>query len=764
MKRKFAIILSSLIVIASCVTTSTYAWFAMNNKIDVADTQMNLVTSYFHCGSGTEDDPYVITRPIHLYNLSELYDKLDGFADNEHYFQLGYDLDNSGSLKFYDYNSTGIISNSYSTTLNMDMYDSILSIGSEEKPFKAHFAGNGLTIDNLTIGGNGIFEYVSSGATIDSVYFDDLSINVDHGGFTGYLASQVEDGKSFTNVYTNNSTLNNGVMDVQSDWGIFGYCDNAASLQSFINKVNGQGDGNDWGGSIRMKDMYNRLYDIADNYAATNNNYAFEKDIVTKADGTTFERNALTGYAYTYRDREEGSFVFTRYSANAGPLSNYMYLNGGTRYHQYVQTESQVSGGYKISYDGHYLGVNGINIVDAETPWVYENNYLYLYIDGQQYYLTHNLTLSTTTRETWTRYNNSRLYYTTSSWFTTTYHYITYDNGWTVKTTTTRNNSTQLTWTNSTYTKITENNNGADYMDYSGTNVTYFPLTTKEGSYGVAERNTGYVIAGSEDNTTAAYPDKTGDIRVSKYETSDINKSYSNGNFTNVYTISADMQTTTVNEKDYVKYSVSKNGLLDSINDGNIYGLHFMPANISQDHLVTAEYAMINGEEKTNYQMPASSIDFNLAEKGYINFFAGTYFSGNNSFFSLHHIERDENDAITSIKEIAEIYKSIDDKKDYIYKYTDNTYTDTITSDYSMAFSTARIKTQTSITTNAVYYFEIPVNAGEFALGSVDGGTGAYLMYLDLAANGDKDSGEEKLHLILLIIEVQTIHLNFVHL
>ena len=217
MKRKFAIILSSLIVIASCVTTSTYAWFAMNNKIDVADTQMNLVTSYFHCGSGTEDDPYVITRPIHLYNLSELYDKLDGFADNEHYFQLGYDLDNSGSLKFYDYNSTGIISNSYSTTLNMDMYDSILSIGSEEKPFKAHFAGNGLTIDNLTIGGNGIFEYVSSGATIDSVYFDDLSINVDHGGFTGYLASQVEDGKSFTNVYTNNSTLNNGVMDVQSD-------------------------------------------------------------------------------------------------------------------------------------------------------------------------------------------------------------------------------------------------------------------------------------------------------------------------------------------------------------------------------------------------------------------------------------------------------------------------------------------------------------------------------------------------------------------
>ena len=175
------------------------------------------------------------------------------------------------------------------------------------------------------------------------------------------------------------------------------------------------------------------------------------------------------------------------------------------------------------------------------------------------------------------------------------------------------------------------------------------------------------------------------------------------------------------------------------ITDGNVYGLHFMPANININHLVTADYTLINGEEKENYEMPASSIDFNLMEKGVINFFAGTYFSGNNSFFSLHHIERDENDEITSIKEIAEIYKSSSDRDPYIYKYTDNTYSDTLTSKYSLTFSTDRIKRQSSITTNAVYYFEIPVNAGEFALGSVDDGTGAYLMYLDIATNGGVD-------------------------
>jgi hypothetical protein len=37
--------------------------------------------------------------------------------------------------------------------------------------------------------------------------------------------------------------------------------------------------------------------------------------------------------------------------------------------------------------------------------------------------------------------------------------------------------------------------------------------------------------------------------------------------------------------------------------------------------------------------------------------------------------------------------------------------------------------------TSSAYYFEIPVNDGEYALGSVGGKKGAYLVYLDLAAN-----------------------------
>jgi len=756
MKARRKGIIASLIGTIGLALTSlslSFAWFRVaNDRLDIQETRGGIITQYFHCGDGSENNPFVITRPVHLYNMTELYDKLPGFSTENYHFQLGYDLNGNGSLEFYNYDDDGkIIEDSYSDSLNMSYYETFRPIGSEEKPFGGIFDGSNLTIDNLSVSGNGVsdigfFGYVTEEAEVKDLYLDNLEISVagavadahddhDTNAYVGYLAGHVDNARSFTNTYVNNCKISGQSVSTKNDWGYFGKCGNAATIEEFIMRAKGENAG--WGGSVNMQKMYDRLYDIADN-ATRHTDYVFEKDIVTKTDGTTFERDALTGYAYTYRSQKEGSFVFTRYSANNGPLSNYMYLNGGTRYHQIKQTETTHTGGQKISYNGHHFGVNGTTIADVDTTWEWQNNYLSVYIGDEHYYLTHNLTLSTTTQDTWTK-NGSRFYYTTSSWFTTNYHYLTYNNGWVINTTTSRNSATQLTWTTGSYTRIDESSNGTDYMDYSGTNVTYFPLVTNPDTYEVARKNTGYVIGGSEDNTTNAYPDKTGDIRVSKYSTSDISRSYSDGNLTTVYTINSNLQTTEIDADDYDKYSESKTEFLDMITGGNIYGLHFMPANININHLVTADYTMINGEEKTDYDMPASSIDFNVTEKGCINFFAGTYFSGNNSFFSLHHIERDDNDRITSIQEIAEIYKSTDETKDYIYKYTNGSYTATLTSDYSLTFSTARIKRQNSVTTDAVYYYEIPVNAGEFALGSVDGGTGAYLMYLDIATNGGID-------------------------
>ena len=126
----------------------------------------------------------------------------------------------------------------------------------------------------------------------------------------------------------------------------------------------------------------------------------------------------------------------------------------------------------------------------------------------------------------------------------------------------------------------------------------------------------------------------------------------------------------------YQKYDSSKekveNMLKKHSSANQVYGLHFMNNLVSKDNVVTAKYAQINTNVYSNYQLPASSIDFNLKERGFVNFFAGTYgnLSGEDttiidSFFSLHLIQRDSNNAITNIYEIDQILS--DGNQDHAY-------------------------------------------------------------------------------------------------
>ena len=197
-----------------------------------------------------------------------------------------------------------------------------------------------------------------------------------------------------------------------------------------------------------------------------------------------------------------------------------------------------------------------------------------------------------------------------------------------------------------------------------------------------------------------------------------------------------------------------------------VYGLHFMDAAISTDRLVTAPRASIFGTEYTDYEFPEDSVDFNVIERGSISFFAGEYFDNNNAFFSLHQVYRYKADDpavlagtkkvndIKYIKEIAEIYKHATegDSTNYVYKFSDNTYSNvdgTYTGANALAdgysntpvFRTSWITAPTGLSTNnsRIYFFEIPCNAGEYCLGSVSGKTGAYLIYLDIAANGGEE-------------------------
>lgn len=149
--------------------------------------------SYFHCGNGTEEDPYVITRPRHLYNLSKL-QSLGVFSEKK-YFQLGYDLDGNGSYEFYKGDETTETSPILDMT-NVKNYK-ITNIGNEANPFYGEFEGMGLEIKGLTVYSDledsGLFGYVASRGVVKNLILDDVTIVCD-----GYSSS-------FDNMYSDDS-------------------------------------------------------------------------------------------------------------------------------------------------------------------------------------------------------------------------------------------------------------------------------------------------------------------------------------------------------------------------------------------------------------------------------------------------------------------------------------------------------------------------------------------------------------------------------
>ena len=354
---------------------------------------------------------------------------------------------------------------------------------------------------------------------------------------------------------------------------------------------------------------------------------------------------------------------------------------------------------------------------------------------------------------------------------------------------------------------------GPDYQDIDRSegmeyendqDVTYLPLTVED-TLEAKTTNTGYIMGGETYTSvaSAASDSSNGNARIAsfyKISESITNYNRNTGEFSedSVYTYDANgIHTIDDDNNNFVKYHESKDKIEATLNSGQdkVYGLHFTSIGISKDALITAKYAAINGEEFTNYKMPANSIDFNLREQGYINFFAGTY--GNSgtsattidSFFSLHQIKR-TGTTIDSIDEIQEIYSDGVNGHSYIYKFTngdeysvpysidqysakkfyvlgtkylitdtahggfaDGVYHKLSSSEFNTQYASAFTKIfdmswlkdhsyyssgSGNITEafHKAFYFEIPTNPGEYALGTVTGKTyGAYLIYLDIAAN-----------------------------
>ena len=474
---------------------------------------------------------------------------------------------------------------------------------------------------------------------------------------------------------------------------------------------------------------------------------------------------------------------------------------------------------YSIRYknENNYMTYSGTELVNSTSEvkiWYFSsmsnNTQIYTIINGENYYLNPNnvnnneyMNLSKTTQTNWT-WGTSGNYktLTVAHAGNNTYRRLSYypsDDEWYLSAKTNYNSLT-ITGTpeysfTSTLTKTAYNGTiiGPDYgnavtvskMNYEGDDVTYFPLSTNNDTddFAPKDSNTAYVVGGSRlTANTTTYDDNLTNVRFGYYPIQDnISADYNKttGQFTNVYTINNNSKVKITDDSQYEKLIDAKK-TLGGIMKGqtNVYGLHFMQSEISMDAITTASYVKVNGVEQEDYELPVNCIDFHLKEFGYINFLSGSYYPGNNSFFSLYQIERNPaNHAtapnkITGIYEVKNVYQhkdkyinysyvyelydgtntfytkpykllSSDGDKEWIYDtenpWAENQYINSLPTDYRLVFNVANIKSNTvNDFENHVYYFEIPMNDGEFCLGSVAGADGAYLMYLDIGANAAK--------------------------
>lgn len=756
----------------------TMAWFA--NAVTISNTKMNGSSegTYFAYGDGTSGSPYGIRTPRQLYNLAWMQ-----YAGN------------------FNKNSNNVLEKQYyfeidptlSEPLDMSGW-TLPPIGTETYPFLGNFNGNNKTISNLTVtnpdefeskptsihyndqpkivgffgvigeivletGGTLGYEYDTAANRVVNVTLNNITISSETsntlvglaGGYVNGTLSGVKVGKSTISV--NGCKPISTITQNLSDYSLVGYTASTSTISDFTKQISDNlsktvqgGNIGGFGASVNFKDYLTWFYELHQNKSygpgdskANDVGYMssieFSDAYITRWNTYDSANNDFT-LKYNQplrRALSDPSAAFTvSFSNQVQSTTNYAVLS-----FSFYKNNDENKG---YDYDGYYREYlhNGTyeQSFTATTTTV-----------GSRWNLTFNNPISR-----FSNYSNFDLLLSSG----TTVYVVKKDK-------TTSEKLINISWAY------------CDYHVYHLTNDNFIPLDFNENKTSTSNSNTGYIIGTGLASNTNNYGGAT--PRISSYGISYLNNSMSNGEISSVYTVdtAGSKQQITETKTDgvvtgsspsYERYVSSRKVIGDTLQNADVsYGIHFdvssstkyanstfyrgSIANDSSDTYV--EHNMLlksyNGTAKTT-RMPKGSIDFELEDTGYINFFAGMYNSSgsvsNLNFFSLHHVIRSSPTNYT-LKEIKYIYRSTtwtEDAPHYVYKYTDDSYSSgTVSGDpiFNLEASLWAPREKD----NSIYYFEIPVNQGEYAIGSVDKShtnntayQGAYLLYLDIGSNG----------------------------
>lgn len=767
----------------------TYAWYRPI-KLNFAPAKVDgsIRASYFQSGDGSKDAPFEIAKPEQFYNLAWLQylGRFNEAGENKviptTYFYLSADIDMTGyvlpPVGTEKYPFVGNFDGKGNTVTGLEIaVPTDLPIeGEYEKPQIVGAFGvvgtMGDTKDSITIDGKN-YTYSSAANEVKNVTFKRLTVETQTANALIGLAAGYVNG-TLTNVGIqldntlmskldikfNTSPLNTNFANL-SDHSLVGYTKDVetdtsntvkhyqptAAQGTFTAKGETGDDETSGGGALNLSNLHARLSYFYNNSAELGN-----------SDDVAFK--GYTGIA-------EGAVTFNDKFAQSGAY--YLYGRGTDdwnqvwKYPNLNETNPEFSNTYYvftiINYVNYYMTVHNGKLAIADNPsaaipftFAADGGSVYVLLNGKNYYLVkesdNSVGISENADNGWQledkKLKNGDYYLTLSADKT----------GWAMST-----QGTEVRFRKATKLSTSE------FYD------TYIPLMVKqeqeEGTttdFTAADNNTGYIIGGtSHSNFTAG---QYGDVVVKGYRKNWIESILVTGtseiNVAKVeFPQNEDVQETARIVAANEVFQKAKNAFGETLaNSNEVFALNFQGGVV--DRLVKAQNAsVLHKTNLINYELPESCIDFSLSATGYASFFASGLAGRNRSFFALYQIERGAaDDSVVAIRQIKKIYLNAN-PREYIY-LTDDGYigansrrvTDFSPESSELVFdcnalsgqrktSTTNYWDQDPSTHNGIsklFYFQIPLNAGEYALGAV--ANGAALMYLDIGVDGGPGSTE----------------------
>ena len=723
-------ILATSFVAIIAIATGTFAWFAERTLEDPVQVNINGSVSPYFYASGTgrlpgtlsEDDPgdpFIIKEPLHLSNLAWLQylgtynkdDNSDHVIDQQYCFKLSDDIPSTG--------------------LDMTGY-TLPPIGTEDNPFLGYFDGNNKKIINLTTSNKesdfgtrkpanisytapqivGFFgavgeididplDYTYSSSVNQLVDFELDNINIETDGTSNVLVglaagyvngdmSGVKVGKSTLNLNGQSSTR---ITDKLSDYGLVGYTTRKGNTgstytQNISRKFdinNKDSGGENWGGSIPILEYNMFIYRHFLDKTQLKRGYE-QSTMSTSSSTLNSSANASNGY--------DIEMYYQTYPSTPNVRTN---LNSsGNDYSSYMAPDS-----FNIN------PLTGVNFTGGK------NGLLYKLADGA--YIP--LKFQETDEDDWEHVHANNTGYIVG-----------------------KNNSVIMS---SVYHKKMGNSFEDGEVGYSAagspTDNLYDENTPLEIVTYSKKVGRWCLIDDSKNHSHSITNKRLEDLKNYKYTSSYLELSRYD------------------DAREQLETSLLKSYRLNGIQFTNSTADGSLPATttISTGLKIMGK----TNSDYPSYQVPKGYINFSVKNDGFISLFGGTYNANTQpttmTFFSLYKVNRNANGTLSSLQRISEVFDNTDinPTDPYVYKYSNGSYSDShhgnnSTVDLSASLeATLPMNSGSSSRNNMIYYFEIPVNAGEYAIGMVpglaSGVSGANLIYLDIGTNGSEGDRDE---------------------